>query len=86
MRKTNTLTLEVEPKLKAEVEGILETLGLTSSQVVNLLYRQIRLQRGLPFDVRIPNALTARTLKASRRGRGVRLFPSKEAFYGDLGL
>ena len=50
------------------------------------LYRQIKLQRGLPFDVRIPNALTTRTLHASKAGRGVKRFGSKKELYADLGL
>jgi len=46
-------------------------LGLTVSETVHLLYRQIKLQRGLPFDVRIPNELnrphTQREQKGQRR-------------------
>ena len=53
---------------------------------MHLLYRQIKLKRGLPFDVRIPNALTARTLQASKAGKGVKRFGSKKELYADLGL
>jgi DNA-damage-inducible protein J len=53
---------------------------------VHLLYRQIKLQRGLPFEVRIPNALTARTLNASKSGRNVKRFGSKKELFADLGL
>jgi len=60
--------------------------GLTASETVHLLYRQIKLQRGLPFDVRIPNELTTRTLHASKTGRGVKRFGSKKELYADLGL
>ena len=53
---------------------------------MHLLYRQIKLQRGLPFEVRIPTALTARTLKASKGGKNVKRFGSKKELYADLGL
>lgn len=86
MNKSATIRTRIEPGLKREVEDILAELGLTASQTVHLLYRQIKLQRGLPFDVRVPNALTARTLKASRGGRGVKRFGSKKELYADLGL
>jgi addiction module RelB/DinJ family antitoxin len=59
VRKTATIRTRIEPSLMREVEDILAQLGLTASETVHLLYRQIKLQRGLPFDVRIPNALTA---------------------------
>jgi DNA-damage-inducible protein J len=51
-------------------------LGLTASEAVELLYRQIKLQQGLPFEVRIPNPLTARRLNASKAG--------KKALFADL--
>ena len=86
MSKTATIRARVEPGLKSEVEDILSHLGLTASETVHLLYRQIKLQRGLPFDVRLPNALTTRTLNASKSGRGVKRFGSKQALYADLGL
>lgn len=76
----------VEPGLKVEVETILADLGLTASEAIHILYRQIKLQRGLPFDVRIPNEVTVRTLKASKSGRNVKRFASKAELYRDLGL
>jgi DNA-damage-inducible protein J len=86
MSKTATIRTRIEPGLKSEVENILSELGLTASETVQLLYRQIKLQRGLPFDVRIPNTLTTRTLNASKTGKNVKRFGSKKALYVDLGL
>ena len=86
MSKTANIRARIEPGLKSEVENILSDLGLTVSETVHLLYRQIKLQRGLPFDVRIPNELTARTLNASKNGKGVRRFGGKKELYADLGL
>ncbi len=86
MSKTATVRARIEPGLKTDVEDILSELGLTASETVQLLYRQIKLQRGLPFEVRIPNALTERTLNASKRGKNVKRFSIKRDFYADLGL
>jgi DNA-damage-inducible protein J len=86
MSKTASIRARIEPGLKTEVENILSDLGLTVSETVHLLYRQIKLQRGLPFDVRIPNELTARTLNASKKGKSVRRFACKKELYADLGL
>jgi len=86
MGKTTTIRARIEPALKCEVDSILTELGLTASETIHLLYRQIRLRQGLPFDVRLPNELTARTLKLSRSGKGVKHFSSKKTLYADLGL
>ena len=86
MSKTATIRTRIEPELKSEVENILAELGLTASETVHLLYRQIKLRRGLPFEVRIPNSLTTRTLNASKAGRNVKRFGSKKELFADLGL
>ena len=42
MNKTATIRTRIEPSLKREVEAILAQLGLTASETVHLLYRQIK--------------------------------------------
>ena len=86
MNRTATIRARLEPGLKGEVEAILDQLGLTASETIHLLYRQIKLQGGLPFDVRIPNEVTACTLRASKAGKNVKRFDNKEELYADLGL
>jgi DNA-damage-inducible protein J len=86
MGKTTTIRARIEPSLKSDVDSILTELGLTASETIHLLYRQIKLHQGLPFDVRIPNELTAKTLKMSKAGKGVKHFSSKKALFADLGL
>jgi DNA-damage-inducible protein J len=86
MNKTATIRARVEPSLKIEVEDILERLGLSASEAIQLLYRQIKLRRGLPFDLRLPNELTALTLRRSKKGQGVKRFAKKDDLYRDLGL
>lgn len=86
MSKTTTIRARIEPELKTEVEAILSKLGLTSSEAIQLLYRQIKLRRGLPFEVAIPNALTAKVLADSKAGRNVKHFATVEEFYADLGM
>ena len=86
MSKTATIRARMESILKSEVEDILERLGLSASETIQLLYRQIKLRRGLPFDVRLPNELTALTLRRSKKGQGVKRFATKADLYRDLGL
>lgn len=84
--KTATIRARIEPKLKNEVEDILSELGLTASETILLLYRQIKLRRGLPFAVAVPNRLTAKILRQSKSGKNVKHFASKKELYTDLGL
>jgi len=84
--KTTTIRARMEPSLKSEVEAILSELGLTTSEAIQMLYHQIKMRRGLPFAVEIPNALTARTLRESKAGKGRHHFATKKELYNDLGL
>ena len=39
-----------------QAEGILAALGIPASNAINMFYKQIILQRGLPFEVKMPSA------------------------------
>ena len=70
--------------LKRDVEGVLTQLGLTTTDAITLLFHQIRLTGGIPFDVKVPNALTAKTLSDSTKGKGVAQFNSVDELFDDL--
>jgi DNA-damage-inducible protein J len=84
--KSTTIRARIDPNLKAEVESILGKLGLTASETIHLLYRQIQLRRGLPFEITIPTPVAAKVLEASKKGKNVRHFASKRELYADLGM
>ncbi len=54
MAKTANLYARIEPELKEQAEEILLALGIPASNAITMFYRQIILQRGLPFDVKLP--------------------------------
>ncbi len=82
--KTAMLRARVEPDLKKEAEAILKQLGINPTQVVTMLYRQIVMARGLPFDVKVPNAVTRKTFEDTDRGIGLRRHKNAEAMFLDL--
>jgi DNA-damage-inducible protein J len=69
-----------EPGLKSNVERILKKLGMTSTEAINLFYRQIQLRKGLPFDVRIPNKTTLETFKKTDAGAELNTYETLEEF------
>jgi DNA-damage-inducible protein J len=54
MAKSANLYARIEPDVKEKAEMILSALGIPVSNAINMFYKQIILQRGLPFDVKIP--------------------------------
>lgn len=59
MSNTTTVHTRMDSKLKENVDLILARLGLTSSDAIKLFYKQIELNGGLPFEVKIPEKMLA---------------------------
>ena len=55
----------IDSHLKAEVEQVLSALGMTVSDVMRVTFAQIAARKGLPFDVKLPNAKTVSALQES---------------------
>ena len=52
--KSANLYARIEPEVKEQAESILSALGIPASDAINVFYKQIILQRGLPFEVVLP--------------------------------
>lgn len=52
--KSANLYARIEPDVKEQAESILAALGIPASNAINMFYKQIILQNGLPFDVKLP--------------------------------
>ena len=81
--KTATARALLDPKVKEEAEEILKRLGLSVSKSFELFYRQVIVQRGLPFELHIPNEKTMKAIENSRKGKGKR-FSSAQELFDDL--
>ena len=56
MAKSANLYARIEPELKEQAESILAALGIPASNAITMFYKQIILQRGMPFEVKLPAA------------------------------
>ena len=54
MAKSANLYAQIEPELKVQAENILAALGIPASNAITMFYKQIILQNGLPFEVKLP--------------------------------
>ncbi len=63
MAKISTVRARIEPELKAEVEKLFKELGISTTEAINLFYRQVKLRNGFPFNVVIPNKTTDKVFK-----------------------
>lgn len=85
MAKTAMIVARTEPALKADAEKVLKKLGLSTTEAINLFLSQIRLHKGLPFDVRIPNKATLKAMKDAEEGKNLTTYESLDDFFKKMG-
>ncbi len=56
MSKTANVFTRVDPVVKEQAEIILGRLGISMSTAMGMFLQQLVLQRGIPFDVKLPTA------------------------------
>ncbi len=64
--KTAIINARVKPDLKNEVEQILSRLGITTTQAITMYFEQIKMHKGIPFQLKIPNDETVQAMKDAR--------------------
>ena len=84
--KTGMIRARVSPELKAQAERILAEIGLSSSDAIRMVYKQVTLRQGLPFEARIANATTRKALRDAEAGRSMTDYASVDEMFKDLDL
>ena len=64
--KTTDVRSRVEPEIKEHATQVLAQCGLTLSDGIRLFLRQVIAEKGLPFDVKVPNAETLAAMTEAR--------------------
>ena len=86
MQKTTTVRARVESKLKEDAEAILQKLGLTTSQAITIYLKQIALNKGLPFEVKIPNPTTLKAIESAKQKKHLKSFKNTDELFEELGI
>ncbi len=69
-------TVRVNENIKKEVTPILNNLGLSLSEAINMYLHQIKLHEGLPFEVKMPHFSTD-LLEAIEEAEEIEKHPEK---------
>lgn len=60
MNKTANVNVRIQENIKIQAEQILETIGISRATAIDMFYRQIILNKGIPFSLKIPKELPVR--------------------------
>jgi addiction module antitoxin, relB/dinJ family len=57
LAKTGNVNVRIQLHIKQQAEEILETIGISRAAAIDMFYRQIILNNGIPFPLTIPKEL-----------------------------
>lgn len=76
MNQSATVHARLDRETKERSESVLKEIGMSPTDAVRLLYRQIALRGEFPVELRVPNAMTANVLDLSDRDEEIESFDS----------
>ncbi|WP_122555928.1 type II toxin-antitoxin system RelB/DinJ family antitoxin [Pseudomonas viridiflava] len=80
--KNTDVRCRIDVDLKERATAILDACGLSVSEAMRLFFRQVVEVEGLPFEVRVPSARTAKALQEAREIR--QQYESMDEMLSDL--
>ena len=84
MGKTATIQTRVDPEVKRNAQIILNKLNISMSEAISMYLSQITLHRGIPFEIKIPNEITAKALADSENGKNLHKADSIDELFEEL--
>jgi DNA-damage-inducible protein J len=79
MANAGTVHARIDAKLKASAEAVLEDLGISPTDAINIYYRQIVFHQGIPFKLSRPK-YNAETEEAITEARAMLADPKLRTF------
>jgi DNA-damage-inducible protein J len=84
MAKTAIIQTRVDPAVKYNAQIILKELNISMSEAISMYLSQITLHKGIPFEIKLPNEITKKTLMDSENGKGLHKADSVDALFQEL--
>ena len=85
MIKKARVEARIEPNLKENVSEILRKLDISESDAIRMYYRQIAINKGIPFELKVPNKETIKALNEIRKTK-LREYENFDKYLNDIGM
>lgn len=79
-----TIQVRLDKRTKSQAQKVFNMLNISMSEAIKLFLRQVALQKGIPFEIKIPNKLTDKTLKDSEEGKGLHKTSTVDKLFKEL--
>ena len=76
----------IDAQTKEEATKALEAMGLSISDYIRMALGRVARDKAVPFPVKVPNTLTAGTIRKSERGEEVHSAKDADDLFDQLGI
>ncbi len=76
MIKSDSVRARIAPGLKKNVKKILQKMGMTTSQYINLAFKRLEQEHDIPFGLNVPNEETLEAIRESENIENLEIFES----------
>ncbi|MGH7450210.1 MAG: type II toxin-antitoxin system RelB/DinJ family antitoxin [bacterium] len=85
MAKDTQINIRLESRLRDEAEKVLGNLGVSLGEAVKIFLSQVVLQKGFPFEVKIPNQETINAFEQTERRKDeLKTYDSPEELFAEM--
>jgi DNA-damage-inducible protein J len=74
----------MDAELKQAAEKIFEELGVSPTEAIRMFYTQVRIHRGFPFDLKVPNAITLAAIEETEHPETLESCDDLDGFFDNL--
>ena len=86
MTTDTVVRARINGQVKEQAAAVLDEMGLSVSDAIRMLLVRVAAEKALPFEARVPNAITARTLRRIERREDLHSAKDAAELFDKLGI
>jgi DNA-damage-inducible protein J len=79
-----TIQVRLDKQTKNRAQKVFRMLDISMSEAIKLFLRQVAFHGGIPFEIKIPNAVTDKALRESEEGIDLHRVSSVDQLFEEL--
>lgn len=83
-KKDVKVQARMDSELKQAAEEVFQELGVSATEAIRMFYTQVKLQQGIPFALKIPNAATLIAIEEAENTESLETIEDVEEFFDSL--
>jgi len=83
-KKDVKVQARMDSDLKQAAEKVFQKIGVSPTEAIRMFYTQVKLQKGFPFALKIPNAATLAAIEEAENSEALETIEDVDALFDNL--